>query len=77
MTAIPMRITEPIFVPPGTAVITRDPLTVELADYDYEPFSDPRAPAFDFIADRLHPDGRIDRAVPCTSLPGRTTIERT
>lgn len=74
---VDMPLTEPVFVPEGATVVSVDPLRVDLPDYDYEPFAVPAAPAFDFIADRLHPDGRIDRAVPCTSLPGRTTIERT
>lgn len=74
---IELPIHEPTFVPEGTTVVGVDPLTVDLPDYDYAPFSDAAAAAFDFVADRLHPDGRIDRAVTCTSLPGRTTIERT
>lgn len=74
---VDMPLTEPAFVPEGTTVVSVDPLRVDLPDYDYTPFADPAASAFDFTADRLHPDGRIDRAVPCTSLPGRTTIERT
>ncbi|MBU8833590.1 DUF7233 domain-containing protein [Mycolicibacterium goodii] len=75
-TTMTLNLDQPMFVPRGTQVITTDPLVVELADYDYTPFSNPLAPAFDLLADRLHPDGSIDRDVPCTSLPGRSTIER-
>lgn len=57
---LPLDITAPLAVPEGTTVITTDPLTVDLADYDYSQFAD-------------HPDGRIDRAATCTSHPGRHT----
>lgn len=64
-------------VPSGTAVVSLAPpvITVHIA-YDYEPFRSRTNPAFDFVGDRLHPDGTIDRDVTFTSLPGRTTIER-
>ncbi|QAX95300.1 hypothetical protein SEA_JAMS_31 [Gordonia phage Jams] len=44
--------------------------------YDYGPFADPNAPAFDFLADRLETDGTITRNLECTSLPGRVTIAK-
>lgn len=73
---VSIDITVPVAVPEGTVVVSADPLTVDLADYDYAPFQDPGAWAFDFTADVLHPDGRIDRAATCTSHPGRhTTIK--
>lgn len=50
------------------------------ADYDYAPFADPDAPAFEFIADvvRVAADGStsIDRGITCISSPGRTSREK-
>lgn len=69
-------IDSPTVIPAGSTVTSTDPLTVDFADYDYRPFANPDTPAFDFIADVLHPDGRIDRGILCTSHPGRhTTIK--
>ena len=55
-------------------------LDVDVADYDYEPFADPRAPEFEFVADiiRIHADHttNTDRAVPCISSPGRHSREK-
>ncbi|MGB6246126.1 hypothetical protein [Gordonia sp. (in: high G+C Gram-positive bacteria)] len=59
----------------GSAVV----LTVDV-DYDYAPFEDPGSPAFDFLADVIRIDAAhmitLDRAVSCTSNPGRTTTEK-
>lgn len=71
-----LDISEPVFVPSGSDVIVPSPLVVKIPEYDYGPFSDPESPAFDFIADKLYPDGTIVKDVPCTSLPGRTTVEK-
>lgn len=70
------NITEPMFIPAGSNVLSVDPIYIEYSGYEYSEFKDPDRPAFDFIADRLYPDGSIERSVECTSLPGRETIER-
>lgn len=48
--------------------------------YDYEPFLDPDAPAFEFLADELVVDASgdytITRDVVYLSLPGRTTVKK-
>ena len=48
-----------------------------LAEHDYEPFSNPYSPAFEFQGDviRIDPSGNmtIDRDVTCISSPGRVT----
>ena len=47
-------------------------------EYDYSPFEDVEAPAFDFQADvvRVGSNGefRVDHDVTCTSLPGRKSV---
>lgn len=70
------HIDSPMFLPLGSEVVSVSPLVVMLADYDYDPFSSPVRPAFDFISDKLYPDGSIERSVHCTSLPGRRIIEK-
>lgn len=55
-------------------------VTLDVADYDYEPFEDPTAPAFEFVADVIRVDvdhiATIDRAVTCISRPGRISQEK-
>ena len=48
------------------------------AEYDYEPFEDTEAPAFDFQADvvRVASNGEfsVEQNVTCQSLPGRRSV---
>lgn len=63
----------PMPVPVGTVVreVLSDGLRIAM-NYDYSPFVDPYAPAFDFDAALLHADGTLT-PITCTSHPGRYT----
>lgn len=75
-----------VIVPAGSAVTSSTPsvdgssIGVDLADYDYAPFADSDAPAFEFIADVVCVAGdgstSIDRGITCISSPGRTSREK-
>lgn len=77
-----------IIVSVGSTVLAVEPaaragfvdVDVELADYDYEPFIDPDAPPFEFVADVIRVGAdlttTIDQAVVCISYPGRISREK-
>ncbi|QOP65359.1 hypothetical protein SEA_DIABLA_33 [Gordonia phage Diabla] len=65
----------PVIIPQGSELVgSYHPWHDLQFSYDYGPFADSNAPAFDFLADRLETDGTITRNLECTSLPGRVTI---
>ncbi|QOC55727.1 hypothetical protein SEA_ARCHIMEDES_27 [Gordonia phage Archimedes] len=74
-----------VAVPQGTQVLAVDldeehwRVSMHIA-YDYDPFLDADAPAFEFLADELVVDASgdytITRDVVYLSLPGRTTMKK-
>ncbi|QIG61910.1 hypothetical protein HWD07_gp100 [Gordonia phage John316] len=67
----------PIIIPLGSALVgsSHPEFSIQF-EYDYGPFINPDAPAFEFLADRLEVDGTITRNLECISYPGRYTVEK-
>lgn len=76
-----LEVSVPVAVPCGSQVLSVVGNLARVSTrYDYDPFDDRDAPAFEFLADELVIDASgdytITRDVVYLSLPGRTTVKK-